>query len=413
MSTQPDNAPLTVVQVITDTREDFREYERPGPSFGTAPEALLQGLARRGDVRVHVLSCTQRPVRAPEKLAENIWFHSLLVPKLGWLRTGYQGCIRAVRRKVRELRPDVVHGQGTERDCALAAVLSGAPGVVTVHGNMRQVARVVRARPLSFHWLAARLEPFSLRRAAGVLCNSAHTEEMVRPLNKRVWRVPNALREIFFSPTSTVPRPEVPRLACVGVTRELKRPLELLAALEPLRAGGLRFRLEFAGRRATDTDYGRRFATALQRAETQGWAAHVGELSAPELMAWLDGASALIHASAEESFGLAIAEGLARNLKFFGFRAGGVADVADGVEGTELFAPDDWRGLTAAVGGWLTAGAPRPAKAGDEMRRRYHPDEVAARHVWIYREVERVRGCRPPPPGTPAVAPSTLAQHRD
>jgi len=130
-------------------------------------------------------------------------------------------------------------------------------------------------------------------------------------------------------------------------------------------------------------------------------------------MAWLDGASALIHASAEESFGLAIAEGLARNLKFFGFRAGGVADVADGVEGTELFAPDDWRGLTAAVGGWLTAGAPRPAKAGDEMRRRYHPDEVAARHVWIYREVERVRGCRPPPPGTPAVAPSTLAQHRD
>jgi len=398
MPAAADNAPLTVVQVITDTREDFREYDRPGPAFSTAPEALLQGFARRGDVRVHVLSCTQRPVCAPERLAKNIWFHSLLVPKLGWLRTGYQGCIRAVRRKVRELRPDVVHGQGTERDCALAAVLSGIPAVVTVHGNMRQVAQVVRARPLSFHWLAARLEPFAFRRAAGVLCNSAHTEEMIRPLTDRVWRVPNALREIFFNPVSPVPRPSVPRLACVGVARELKRPLELLAALEPLHARGIKFRLEFAGRRALDSDYGRRFAAALGRAEAQGWAAHAGELAAPELVAWLDGASALVHASAEESFGLAIAEGLARNLKFFGFRAGGVPEVAAGVEGAELFARDDWSGLTGAIGGWLAAGASRPTKAGNEMRRRYHPDEIVERHVWIYREVERGRGC-PPPPG--------------
>lgn len=392
MHPAPDNVPLKVVQIITDLREDGREYAWPEPSFGTAPEALLQGFARREDVRVHVVSCTQRAVRAPEKLAENIWFHSLLVPKLGWLRTGYQGCIRAVRRKVQELRPQVVHGQGTERDCALAAVFSGAPSVVTVHGNMRQVARVVRARPLSFHWLTARLEPFALRRAGGVLCNSAHTEAMVRPLNDRIWRVPNALREVFFSPVVAAPRPPVPRLACVGVIRELKRPLELLAALEPLRARGVKFRLEFAGRRAAETDYGRRFAVALQRAEAQGWAAQVGELTAPELVAWLDGASALVHASAEESFGLAIAEGLARNLKFFGFRVGGVPEVTAGVEGAELFAPEDWGGLTEAVAGWLAAGAPRPATAGEEMRRRYHPDVVAGRHLWIYREVERARG---------------------
>lgn len=411
MPTAADNAPLTVVQIVTDTREDNREYDRPEPAFGTAPTALLQGFARRPDVRVHVLSCTQQPVRAPERLAENIWFHSLLVPKRGWLRTGYQGCVRAVRHKVRELRPEVVHGQGTERDCALAAVFSGGPNVVTVHGNMRQVAQVVRARPLSFHWLAARLEPFTLRRTHGVLCNSAHTEALVRPLNDRVWRVPNALRDVFFSPASGAPRPAVPRLACVGVVRELKRPLELLAALEPLHARGMKFRVEFAGRRELDTDYGRRFATALQRAEAQGWAAHVGELPVPELVAWLDGAAALLHASAEESFGLAVAEGLARNLKFFGFRVGGVPDVTAGVEGADLFKVDDWGGLTSAVGGWLAAGVARPATAGEEMRRRFHPDSVADRHVWIYREVARARSC-PPPAGGSASADSVLARRR-
>ena len=70
------------------------------------------------DVEVHVVSCTQQPMKSPIKLAENIFFHSLLVPKIGWLRTGYQGCIRAVRKKLRAIQPDIVHGQGTERDCA-------------------------------------------------------------------------------------------------------------------------------------------------------------------------------------------------------------------------------------------------------------------------------------------------------
>jgi glycosyltransferase involved in cell wall biosynthesis len=388
MPVAADNGLLKVVQVITDTRRDFGEYDRPDPSFGTAPEALLQGLARRKDVEVHVLSCTPRRVRAPERLAENIRFHSLLVPKPGWMWTGYQGCIRAVRRKVRALQPDVVHGQGTERDCALAAAMSGAASLVTLHGNMRQVARVMGARPFSFHWLAARLEPFALRRAGGVLCNTAYTEEMVRPLNSRVWRVPNAMREIFFRPNSAAPRSTVPRLACVGVIRELKRPVELLAAMERLQVSGVKFRLEFAGRAEAHTEYGRRFSTALKRAEAQGWASHVGELPASELVEWLDGAAALVHGSEEESFGLAIAEGLARNLKFFGFSVGGVPEVASGVEGAELFAPHDWEGMTGAVAKWLAAGAQRPATAANEMSARYHPDVVAERHVAIYRELK-------------------------
>src|ERR1051325_8086066 len=101
---------MVVVQLITDNREPFRQYDQPTPWFGTAPEALLQGMAPRNDVKVHIVSCTQRPmVSSPEKLAENIWFHSLHVPKIGWLRTLYQGCIRAMRQKIRELQPDIVH----------------------------------------------------------------------------------------------------------------------------------------------------------------------------------------------------------------------------------------------------------------------------------------------------------------
>jgi hypothetical protein len=109
-------------------------------------------------------------MRSPEKLAPNIFFHSLYVPKIGWMRTLYQGCVRAVRKKLREIRPDIVHGQGTEMDCAVEAVFSGFPNVLTIHGNMRLIARVNRVRPFSFLWLAARLERLTIPRSSGVVC---------------------------------------------------------------------------------------------------------------------------------------------------------------------------------------------------------------------------------------------------
>src|SRR5215831_8235410 len=101
---------MVIVQLTTDNREAFKDYGNPNPHFGPAPEALLQGFVRRKDVEIHVVSCIRQPVVMPEKIADNIWYHGLMVPKVGWLTTGYQGCIRAVRSKLRELKPDIVHG---------------------------------------------------------------------------------------------------------------------------------------------------------------------------------------------------------------------------------------------------------------------------------------------------------------
>src|SRR5439155_13329895 len=135
-----------------------------------------------------VISCTQQPMASPQRLADNIWFHSLHVPKLGWLRTGYQGCIRAVRKRLKAIKPDIVHGQGTERDCGLSAIFSGFPNVVTIHGNMSELARLFRRPIASYDWLAARLEAFTLKRTAGVFCNSEYTERLVKPRSRRTWR---------------------------------------------------------------------------------------------------------------------------------------------------------------------------------------------------------------------------------
>jgi glycosyltransferase involved in cell wall biosynthesis len=320
---------MKIVQISTDNRENDRAYELPNPYFGTAPEALFEGFAELPEVEIHVVSCSQQPVRAPQKLADNLWFHSLHVPRLGWMRTAYQGCVRAVRQKIRELQPTIVHGQGTERYCALAAAFSGAPSVVTIHGNMAELARHFRSPLFSFGWLAARLEDFTLRRTSGVFCNSAYTEALVAPRAARVWRVPNAIRGLFFTPRTAERRMDPPRLVNVGVVGPRKRQVELIEALLPLHAEGARFALDFAGPCPPDSDYSRRFLALLAEPSVARFARHLGELRGPALLETLDQAAALVHFPTEESFGLVIAEALARSLPVFCARVGGIVDVSE------------------------------------------------------------------------------------
>src|SRR5882724_5350975 len=191
---------MRVALLTTDNREHYKDYSAPDPFFGTAPEALLQGFARLSDLEVHILSCSEQALRAPAKLADNIFYHNLRVPRLGWMRSLYLGCILAVRRKLKQIQPEIVHGQGTERDCSISAVLSGYPNVVTIHGNMAELARLFKAQFSSFGRLASGIENLTLRRTAGVFCNSEYTEGLVRPRARRTWRVSNAIREQFFTP---------------------------------------------------------------------------------------------------------------------------------------------------------------------------------------------------------------------
>jgi len=379
---------MKIALLTTDNREHYKEYTKPVPYFGTAPEALLQGFATLPEVEVHVVSCTRRAMTSPGKLADNIWSHSLRVPKIGWMRTGYQGCIRAVRKTLKQIRPDIVHGQGTERDCAISAVFSGFPNVVTIHGNMLDAARVACARFGSYLWCAARLENFVLKRTAGVFCNSRHTRQVVSPRAKRTWLVPNALRTPFL----TKPLPSVAKPRCillhVGVVCENKQQLKVLDLARTLhrKNPGLEFR--FLGSADPQSDYPRTFLDRVRQAEQEGGVRYLGTAKTDEeLVACFDEASALVHTPVFEAFGLVVAEALARNLKLFAASVGGITDIASGIEGAELFDANDWFGMETAITRWISAGQPAPVGSSTLMQERYHPVTIARQHVEIYREV--------------------------
>lgn len=378
---------MKIAFLVMDFREVDRSYAEVTPRFNGGNTSLLDGFAYLPEVQLHVISCLQQRVQSPEKLADNIWYHGLHVPKIGWLRTGYQGCIRAVRRKLREIQPDIVDGVGTERDMAISAVFSGFPNVVTIMGNMAETARLTQARIGSFYWLSAQIENLILPRTAGVLCNSSYTEKLVRSRARRVWRMPHPLRQAFLDPPPNPgPRPCV--LLNVGVISPRKRQLELLDVAEALHRQGLKFEFRFIGStHPAAASYAEAFFKRIKPMESMGYARYLGAPSDDELLEVYDSVSAMVHFPTEESFGMVVIESLGRDLKFFGARLGGMVDIAKNMPGAELFGQDDWSGLTTAIARWINQGHPRPAGAAALVRERYHPVALAEQHVKIYQEV--------------------------
>jgi glycosyltransferase involved in cell wall biosynthesis len=348
---------------------------------------MVEGFATIPEVRVHVVCCLQQPVKSPEKLADNVWFHGLHVPKTGWLRTGYQGCIRAVRRKLKEIQPDIVQGIGTERDCAISAVFSGFPNVIAIAGNMAELARLDRARPGSYGWLTARLENFLLPRTAGVICNSLYTVNLVKPRARKAWLLYPGLRSIFLQPpTFAGPRPCT--LIIAGVISARKRQLELLELAEALHRRGLKFQFQFVGFiRDASEPYAVRFLERIKPMTGAGYACYLGAPTNQGMVECFDAAAGMIHFPTEEAFGSVVAEGLARDLKFFGAGVGGIVEIARDAPEAELFGRDDWDGLSEAIVRWIEKGHPSPAGAAALMRQRYHPEVHAREHLAVYREV--------------------------
>jgi glycosyltransferase involved in cell wall biosynthesis len=378
---------MKIAILVQEIREHYHSYSDTTPGFPGGSASLFDGFTRLPEVELHVLSCYQQPVVSPEKLAANIWFHALHVPKIGWLRTGYQGCIRALRRKLKEIQPDIVQGDGTERECAISAVFSGFPNVVAMQGNMAELARLNRSRIGSYGWLTARLENFTLPRTLGVFCNSSYTEKLVQPRARRTWLMPHPLRQSFIDPPpDTGPRPC--RLLNVGVICERKRQLELLDVAEALHRRGLKFEFRFVGyMHPGGAAYQEAFRRRIRPMTEAGYAFYDGAPPDSELRNHFDAAAAMVHFPTEDAAPMTVLEGLGRELKFFGARVGGIGEQTQGVPGAELFAPDDWPGLTDAIARWITAGHLPPLGAAAVIRARHDPATLARRHVEIYQGV--------------------------
>jgi len=375
---------MRIVQITTDSREHFKDYQRPEPYFGTAPEGLLDGFKSYPGAEIHVISCSHFPTNVPAKLADNIWFHQPLVGKWGWGRSFFAGCVKAIRSVVREIDPDIVHGQGTERDCAMAAVLSGRPNVLTIHGNMRVHAKRIENRKESYYKLAAMLESFCLKHTDGVVAISRYTEELVRNSTRRTWFLPNAVDRLCFE--IEAPPQATPRILFVGSINERKNPIGLIEACEPMLRSG-ECSIAFAGEGNQKSGYWQRFQRLLD--STPGLQL-LDYLDRDALRREFGRTSILALPTFEDNCPMVVLEGMAAGLPVAASRVGGVPDlITHEIDGL-MFNPHDPADVRTFLERLVREPETRSrvgSRARLTARERFHPDVIAGEHLKIYSEV--------------------------
>jgi glycosyltransferase involved in cell wall biosynthesis len=375
---------MKIAILSADDRELYKRYTSDYPIIPVPQEALLEGFLSIPDIEIHFISCLQKPTSSPKRINANTFFHGIHVPNLGWMKTGFAGCIYSIRNVLKKILPDIVHGQGTERECGIAAVFSGFPNVITIHGNMQAIAAFNKAPLGSYYWLASHLETLALRRTSMVFCNSGYTESLVHRSTSKTSLVPNPVRKIFFRPFLKRPSNRCPVILNTGLVSPRKQQVEILEMAKTLHTAGFDFLLRFVGA-CPDSEYGRHFLSLVS--ECSEFAEYLGVKSSDDLVREMDRADAFLHFPKEEAFGLVVAESLARNLKLFGARVGGVVDIASSLQDVELYESDDWLGLKNGIMGWIKAGYPPVHPTDAIMRGRYYPDIIANRHLEIYQEV--------------------------
>jgi glycosyltransferase involved in cell wall biosynthesis len=377
---------LRLALITTDNREDRRDYSPAHPWFGTAPQALLDGFASiPEEIEVHIISCTREHLESPLRLAPNITFHSVHVPAWTWLKLGYLGNILAIRRCLKPIQPDIVHGQGCERDCAISAVFSGYPNLITLHGNMRRLAKLSGARPWSFPWITALLESLAVRLSCGIICLSKHTQELVAPLAKKTWLIPNAVDPAFLNiqPPET---PKPPLILMVGDVTPNKNPLAFLKAITPLQSE-FAFTVKLFGKFDPTQPY---TAELLDFTAQNPWCISGGFLNRESLKQEMASATLLALPSLEENLPMVILEAMAVGLPVAASAVGGIPDlIADGKTG-RLFDPKDAESMRSTLRSILADPTNRRNLATQARQKIHHehlPPSIARRHQQIYQEI--------------------------
>lgn len=381
---------MRIAVITTDNRVPFKQFDLDTPHFGTAPEGLLEGFRLLDGIEVHVISCSPIPIKSPVRLGNNVWFHLAITGKWGAGKSLFIGCVRQVRKLLREIQPDIVHGQGTERDCSMDAVFSGFPNVLTIHGNMRVHAKRPEHAGLLYYKIVAMLETLCLRRTSGVVAISTYTEDLVRNDAKRIWLLPNAVDARFYN-VEPIP-PAVPRILIVGTLNERKNPVGFVEACADLLREG-RVTLAFAGNECSGDPYYDRLAAL---AKDLPGIELLGFLGRDELAAEMGGSTLLALPTFEDNCPMVVLEAMAAGIPVVASRVGGVPDLVNHEVDGLLFDPSSPRDVNQCVRRMLDDPAMR-AKMGAAGRTKaqneYHPKVIAGRHLEIYREV--IAGKRP------------------
>lgn len=370
-------------------------YSLAGNRISGGPEAvvvqLAEGLRRLPGLEVHIVTASGRVAEDSVQERDGIVVHTLRwrrMPRWTLVRAN----ARALAQAVRSIAPAIAHAHsaGTWADAALG---SGAPAVITVHGVIQQEAQVFRSYGLSWRQnLSWRYEEWyerrSLARAADIIAISPYVADFYRDMTgARMHLVENPVADAYFDlPDAAEPG----AILCAGRIIRRKNVLGLLHAFAELRRTAPQARLRLAGDEHSEPDYAAQCRQFVAEQGLQGAVDFLGWLDEPAMQAEYSRCTCLALPSWQETAPVAIEQAMAAGKVVVASDVGGVRHLlADGRAGL-LVQPGDAVGLAEALRQAVQEDALRQ-QLGQAARReaeaRFRASIVAQQTVEVYREI--------------------------
>ncbi|HST55727.1 MAG TPA: glycosyltransferase family 4 protein [Solirubrobacteraceae bacterium] len=367
---------------------------------------LANAVAKVGDFEVHAASCerywqTAPPARRWRRRLEGCTAHYQRSPRrLPHVVCAWTTDAEYVRAQIRAVRPRLVHAHG-QSGYAIGAIRSGVPHVVTPHGMLAHEKRApVGAAALSGERLREalwrRTEDWCLARARHVIVISPYVRELIAPRTRgRLHEIPNPVDPDFFE-LERVEQAE-PVLLTVGWLNARKRHELIIAALGLVRerVPGVRLRIvgNVEGGDERQLTRLRRLTAELGLSEAVQF---LHRVSQQELLEEYRRASVYVHAAAEESSPVAVAQAMAAGLGLCAVEIPGLRHMLQ-PDLTGVFAREPTpAGLARALVDVLSersVARSLGARARSDARASFHPASVGARTTELYHEVIAEAAC--------------------
>lgn len=365
------------------------------PSFGGVEVAIVNAqreLRQFPDLELSIVTC--RPEIQETRVVREDQLTTIYLPRqrFGRITWHYQD-VRALLPLLHRLSPDLIHAHGSGF-YAGAALASGYPTVVTVHGILSQEARLLRGwRNRLRGQLDAAYERQVIRRAKHLILITPYVEQVFAGRFKgQAYWVENPCNDRFFE---IVRRPIPGRLFFSGYVCVRKGVLPLLKALALLRRDHPEAHLRIAGYTSIEADYYRACADYVREAGLGEAVTFLGQLNQEQILEEYATCAALVLPSFQETAPVVIEEAMAAAVPIVTTGAGGVPwMVQHEVTGLVLAVPASPDGDPQALVQMLAAILDDPAAAeamGHRAQReadgRFRARIVARRTHEVYQKV--------------------------